>query len=202
MPTGIYKRTPENFTLTKWIKNNGAWNKGKKTGLVPKTAFKKGQSPWNAGTVGVVKSWNKGKKGLQKWSDAQREKMKKVVRVGIKGLVPWNKGLKGYMAGAKHYNYKPDRTEIDLNKRRNWATACIEWREKVFKRDNYKCKINNQECTHQIEAHHILSWRDYPELRFELNNGITLCKKHHPRKRDEEKKLSPYFQDLIKINNK
>lgn len=55
-------------------------------------------------------------------------------------------------------------------------------------------KIN---CKGRLEAHHILSWKDYPELRYDINNGITLCHAHHPRKRDEEAELSPYFQSLV-----
>ncbi len=40
-------------------------------------------------------------------------------------------------------------------------------------------------------------WREYPELRYNINNGITLCHAHHPRKREEEAKLSPFFQQLV-----
>jgi len=60
-------------------------------------------------------------------------------------------------------------------------------------RDGWKCKIANADCDGKIEAHHILSWRDYPELRYQPNNGITLCHAHHPRKRVDEAKLLPYF---------
>jgi len=70
-----------------------------------------------------------------------------------------------------------------------------EWRKFVFERDNYIC----QKCKEKgrLEAHHILSWKNYPELRYELNNGITLCLAHHPRKRAEEKQLASFFMNLI-----
>ena len=71
------------------------------------------------------------------------------------------------------------------------------WRLEVYKRDGYKCKINNQDCRGRIEAHHILGFTEFPELRYNINNGITLCHAHHPIKRAEEKLLVPTFQELI-----
>lgn len=51
-----------------------------------------------------------------------------------------------------------------------------EWRTAVFTRDCYTC----QECgklgsSVRLEAHHLKSWHNYPELRYEISNGITLC---------------------------
>lgn len=52
------------------------------------------------------------------------------------------------------------------------------WRMEVFKRDDYTC----QSCFKKgiyLEAHHIKGWTEYPDLRYEKDNGLTLCKKCH-----------------------
>ena len=53
------------------------------------------------------------------------------------------------------------------------------WKEKVNERDNYTCQICGCNIKEIIETHHIKRFRDYPELRFDINNGITICKFCH-----------------------
>jgi len=53
-----------------------------------------------------------------------------------------------------------------------------EWRVAVFERDNYTCQKCNEKGG-ELNAHHICGFKDYPELRFEIKNGITFCKKCH-----------------------
>lgn len=106
--------------------------------------------------------------------------------------------------GKLHPKWIEDRTKLkrynDSSKDRR-SYAYKDWRLQVYKRDDYKCKINNLDCSGRIIAHHILPWINYPELRYEINNGITLCQAHHPRKRAEEKRLIPVFQELVPVSN-
>jgi hypothetical protein len=56
------------------------------------------------------------------------------------------------------------------------------WRDKVFLRDNWTCQ--NKECNKrggELNAHHIKEFSKYPELRFVLSNGKTLCRECHKK---------------------
>lgn len=55
----------------------------------------------------------------------------------------------------------------------------IKWQKAVFIKDEYKC----QHCgtKDKLVAHHKIPWRESKELRFEIDNGLTLCKSCHMR---------------------
>ena len=59
------------------------------------------------------------------------------------------------------------------------------WRWAVYIRDNFtcqKCKDRTRKGHYvKLEAHHIKPFATYPELRFDVNNGLTLCKKCHSK---------------------
>jgi hypothetical protein len=53
-----------------------------------------------------------------------------------------------------------------------------DWRKNVYIRDQHICqKCGITKC--KIIAHHINEGSKYPELRYDINNGITLCRKCH-----------------------
>jgi 5-methylcytosine-specific restriction endonuclease McrA len=52
------------------------------------------------------------------------------------------------------------------------------WREAVFSRDNFTCQKTGIRGG-VLRAHHIKNFAQYPELRFALDNGITLSKEAH-----------------------
>jgi len=60
------------------------------------------------------------------------------------------------------------------------------WRESVFKRDGYICQDCGFDKGNILEAHHIIFVSDCIknknlELIFDVNNGLTLCKKCHKK---------------------
>ena len=51
-----------------------------------------------------------------------------------------------------------------------------EWATKVKTRDGYKCVICGS--TLRPNAHHIIP-REVKEMKYDVQNGLTLCPKHH-----------------------
>lgn len=88
---------------------------------------------------------------------------------------------KGKHSGSLCHFWKGGITPINVAIRTSPEYAS--WRTKVFERDNYTC----QECgahsgighTVKLEAHHIHEFAQYPEERFVVENGKTLCLECH-----------------------
>lgn len=83
-----------------------------------------------------------------------------------------SKARRGRFLGNANPNWKggipykdPDRSRYPY---KTWAKA-------VKDRDGWKCV----DCgsTDSLHAHHVKRWRDYPALRYDVDNGKTLC---HP----------------------
>lgn len=54
------------------------------------------------------------------------------------------------------------------------------WRSVVYRRDDWECRICGYKGR-KIIAHHLRVWKNFPEERFNIENGITLCRGCHCR---------------------
>lgn len=82
--------------------------------------------------------------------------------------------------------------------RRNFEDpAYKKWRKLVYTRDKFSCKWPGCNQMKKLNAHHIKSWAQYPGLRFEPNNGITLCKDHHKMITGMEEIYAGVFLKLV-----
>ncbi len=78
--------------------------------------------------------------------------------------------------GENHWNWKGGITEE--NHKIRTSSDYKDWRMKVFQRDRFSCV----ECGYRskverdIVADHIQPFSLFPELRFDVNNGRTLCR--------------------------
>jgi 5-methylcytosine-specific restriction endonuclease McrA len=55
------------------------------------------------------------------------------------------------------------------------------WRNEIYKRDNFTCQKCGDSTGGNLNAHHLKGFTKHPELRFNINNGITLCKLCHKK---------------------
>lgn len=94
--------------------------------------------------------------------------------------------------GNRNHQWK----EITQNARIYWSAEWRKWREEVLERDNYICQLCG-ETEGRLHAHHILPKRDYPELIYNVDNGITLCQDCHTAIHFKEEDYADYFIDLI-----
>lgn len=158
------------------LKNGfGKWNKGKKRTQEFKqnmSLIKKGKKPYTMTEATRLKI------------SEVRKLLNKEMGLGFKpGNTYWDnkkatesRFKKGQNVGTKNHNWKGGITPIQIKIRT--SKRYQEWREKVFKRDNYTC----QKCKKRggnMNAHHIKTFSENQELRFLLKNGITFCEKCH-----------------------
>lgn len=113
-----------------------------------------GRTPWNKGKKGLQIAWIKGKH----WSKETKKKIS-ASRQNIK-LKEW----KGFIS--------PERKRLYFTKEYQ------NFRSSVFQRDNWTCQTCGKRGCY-LEVHHIKEWCNYPEQRFDVNNGVTLCQDCH-----------------------
>lgn len=127
---------------------------------------KKGNILWkclcDCGTIKIVRS-DSLRSGASKSCGCLRdERMSKIGKSG---------------RGETHPRYNPNITDEERQIGREYPEY-YEWRKAVYKRDDYICQYCGKLGV-KLHAHHLESYRDNPELRTLLENGITLCEECH-----------------------
>lgn len=202
MGKGIYIRTEETRNklsefhrgrLKPWLKGKSSWNKGKhlsietrrkislaKIGkhLSEETKRKLRERIISEDTRKKISLLMKGKPKSEEHKRRLRELRKGTHHSEETKQKIWNTRLRG----DKHWNWKGGISSINESLRK--SSMFKVWRELVFLRDNFTCQNPNCEYCHNLigvmlHPHHIKPFAIYPELRFNVNNGITYCKEFH-----------------------
>lgn len=150
------------------LKNKTTWNKG---------LHKKINNALEDWRLSGGKPWNKGLKGIH--------------------LSPMSEFKKGNNMGENNSNWKGGITPIN-NKIRK-SKEYTRWRNRVYLRDNFTCCHCNKKCdSKNIIAHHIYYFSEIPELRFNINNGVTLCRSCHFKLHQYNKPIDKMFYQTVK----
>lgn len=87
-----------------------------------------------------------------------------------------------------------------MTKRNYDEPAYRKWRSDVFNRDGKKCQMPGCNKTKYLNAHHIIKWSSASTLRFDVDNGITLCYSCHKKVTGYENHYQSLFQSLVRKN--
>lgn len=88
--------------------------------------------------------------------------------------------IRDELVGENHPNYNPNKTDEErLKKRYILGKHTIdEFRNKVYQRDEYTCRVCGQ-VGGTLNAHHLNGWNWATDKRFDVSNGVTLCEECH-----------------------
>lgn len=136
----------------------------------------------------------KGSEAIQtQWEDAEDRKIKSSERAKTTLCSEENRDKLRIIMQTTSYRKRASEVKLgDKNPRWNTSMSDEErahlyeerhsskeatFRKWVFIRDKYTC----QKCgsTTELRAHHVMSFKSNPELRFDVKNGITLCENCH-----------------------
>jgi hypothetical protein len=138
--------------------------------------------------------WNKGRNDLPKHTIEHKRKIGlkfigNKYRLGTKHSEETKKKISESHKGEKAYQWKGGLS--DENKLARKSPEYKTWRNAVYRRDKWICQDCGVKCLQgNIVAHHLISFADRKDLRYEVSNGQVLCRPCHARVHSEERNLA------------
>jgi len=138
-----------------------------------------GDNPKSRKNLKLGHGWNKGMSKSNgdnlSYGKPRSETTKQLISQSLKGKT---KSLKHRQNLSKSRLDLFDKLGRKIPRSAKWDGRYQRWRRAVLERDNYTCQYCGIYEEH-LHTHHIFKFIDYPELRYNVENGLTLCGKCH-----------------------
>lgn len=130
------------------------------------------------------KSWNSGKTGL--FSEEARTKIREARAKQVFSIESQKKRSESMKRRWSDGSRRREDCPFFIDGRHSGKTPIKQsydykmWRKAVFERDDYTCQFCKQRGG-ELQADHIKPQSVFPELRFDISNGRTLCRPCHQK---------------------
>lgn len=140
----------------------------------------------------------------------EKIKQTNLLRYGVENHMKTQKSRERFR-GSNNPNWKGGNRKTIRTEREN--PEYRDWRKAVFVRDSYTCQIcgahnyKGRGGTVAIISHHLDCFKDFPDKRFDVDNGVTLCDKCHNQfhivcgKRTTKQQFENYLKQIKKYAN-
>lgn len=100
-----------------------------------------------------------------------------------------------HQSQENHPNWKDNATVKQRGMR--WTYEYRIWRQSILKRDNYLCQMPECNKDYNLQVHHIETMKKSPDMIYNLDNGITLCKNCHLSIASKEQDYEQIFKNIV-----
>jgi len=142
------------------------------------------------------------------------------VTCGITIFKSWNNFFNMNKKVCKECSYKNKKGKNNVNwnggitlkeQQVRHSREYSDWRNSIFEKDKYTCQCCGDNKGGNLEAHHIENFSEREDLRFDVDNGITLCNEcHNPNQKESfhniygtrnntKEQLEEYIKNKLKI---
>jgi hypothetical protein len=102
----------------------------------------------------------------------------------------------GREMGSEQRKFRSEQWSGPLNPKYDGGNYSV--KKRVFERDNYVCQRCGLNDRRVLVMDHIKNKAIYPELRYDMDNCITLCANCHMIKTKEDKELKQWRSTMLK----
>jgi len=137
------------------------------------------------------------------WCGDEFERLKCNVRSDYKHNFCSNNCQYAWMSentrGENNWRWISDRTKVKNGRLDilRTSTDMKDWKLGVYKRDEFACQLCNSTKSGIFNCHHIKKLSKYPELAYDISNGITLCKSCHKVVTWNEEEYENLFDSIV-----